>query len=237
MIFDIPSCEEIIGYSFKDKMLLRQCFTHASYAHEHKTQDNEMLEFFGDAIIEFVVTEHLYKKQYGDEGELTKFRAEIVAKDPLLKSIYKLGLDKFLIMGEGQKKTFRKDDKMFSSLYEALVAGIYLDGGLVQAKKFITKTLIKDFENRQKAWRQKVSKQTSNKQKDYKSQLQEFIQSKKIGSIYYETLSKIGPDHKPEFREAVIFNGDKVSEGVGPSKKQAQQQAAKKALEKLKANG
>lgn len=231
MIFNLTDCEQIIGYEFKDKMLLRQCFTHSSYANEHKTVDNELLEFFGDSIIEFVVTEYLYKNQYGDEGDLTKLRAEIVSKEPLLKVVYKLGLDQFLLMGVGQEKTSQKNEKMFSSIYEALVAGIYLDGGMVHAKRFIVKTLIQDFiESKAKKRTNKVIK----KVKDSKSLLQEYVQSKKIGSVSYQSLSKLGPDHMPEFREAVIFNGDKIAEGKGQSKKIAQQKAAESALIKLK---
>ena len=97
-IFDIAECESVIGYSFKDKMLLRRCFTHASYAYENGGEDNELLEFFGDAIIEFVVTEHLYKNACGDEGVLTKKRANVVSKEPLLKAMDKLGLDRFILL-------------------------------------------------------------------------------------------------------------------------------------------
>lgn len=233
MIFDIDGCEKKIGYVFKDKMLLRQCFTHASYAHEHRSaNDNELLEFFGDSILEFIVTEYLYKNSYGDEGLLTKKRAEIVSKEPLLKVVYKLGLDEYFIMGVGQEKTFRKQDKMFSSIYEALVAGIYLDGGMTAVKKFVTKTLIKDFE-----LNQKQLEKVKTAQKDAKSLLQEYVQERKIGSISYESLSKKGPDHMPEFREAVLLNGQRIAEGTGKSKKTAQKDGAEKALIKLKEGG
>ncbi len=229
MIFD-TSVEEKLGYTFKDKMLLRQCFTHASYAYEHKTDDNELLEFFGDAIIEFVVTEYLFKNHYGNEGLLTKIRAEIVSKEPLLDAVYRLGIDGDMLLGVGQERNRHKDDKMFSSLYEALVAGIYLDGGLVQAKKFIIQTLIKHFvreeENKKRAKKQKT--------KDAKSLLQEFVQETKVGSISYQSLSKKGPDHMPEFREAVLLNGQRIAEGLGQSKKAAQKDAAQKAILRLK---
>ena len=229
MIFDI-SCEEKIGYTFKDKMLLRQCFTHSSYGHEQGADDNETLEFFGDAILEFVVTEYLYKNQFGDEGALTKIRADIVSKEPLLDAVYRLGIDQYLLLGVGQERNRHKEDKMYSSLYEALVAGIYLDGGLVQAKKFITNTLIKDYVKKQeKSKRAKIAKE-----KDAKSLLQEFVQESKIGSISYQSLSKKGPDHMPEFREAVLLNGKRIAEGTGQSKKSAQKDGASKALSRLK---
>ena len=140
-IFDIDECEKRIGYTFNDKMLLRRCFTHASYAYENGGEDNELLEFFGDAIIQFVVTEHLYKNAFGDEGKLTKKRAEVVSKEPLLKAVEKLNLIEFVLLGKGQEKAKRTTDKLFSSIYEAVVAGIYIDGGLEKAKKFIKNTI------------------------------------------------------------------------------------------------
>lgn len=229
-IFDIDGCESRIGYSFKDKMLLRQCFTHASYAYEHGEKDNELLEFFGDSIIEFVVTEYLYKNAYGDEGKLTAKRSEIVSKEPLLRIVKKMGLNEFVLLGRGQEKSANLDEKLFSSVYEAIVAGIYLDGGMTPVKKFIKDTLIKDFEKRQIEKPKKASA-------DGKNAFQEYVQKNKLGSITYETLSKIGPDHSPEFRVAALLNGTRVAEGKGPSKKTAEAQAALSALKKIKKQG
>lgn len=229
MIFDIDECERRIGYKFKDKMLLRKCFTHTSYANEHKAEDNERLEFFGDSIIEFVVTEYLYKNSFGDEGVMTKERASIVSKDPLLKIVELLKLDEFILFGVGQEHSVNKTEKLFSSLYEALVAGIYIDGGIVQAKKFITNTLIK-------AYKKGIIGGDKKKEKvggEAKSSLQEYVQARKLGTIAYEDLYKKGPDNRPEFRVAVTLNGSRLAEGVGSSKKQAQAKAAKKALESL----
>ena len=231
MIFDINGCEQKLGYSFKDKMLLRQCFTHASYANEHGVSDNELLEFFGDAILQFVVTDHLYKNAKGDEGDLTRIRAEIVSKAPLLKMVKKLGIDEDVLLGNGQERLLVNTDKMYSSLYETVVAGIYLDGGIKEAKKFIDNTLIAEYVKNPK----KTAKISPNE--DYKSQLQEFVQKTKIGSIGYETLHKIGPDHKPEFKIAVLLNGGKIAEAKGGSKKEAEFAGAKKALAKLKKQG
>lgn len=231
MIFDVSEVENAIGYEFKDKNLLRKCFTHSSYANEHGAEDNELLEFFGDSIVEFVVTEYLYKNATGDEGELTKWRADIVSKTPLLKIVIKMGLDKYLLLGNGQTKIHNVTDKMYSSIYEALVAGIYLDGGFIPVKKFIENTLIKEFiPSKKKAV-------CISKSEDYKSALQEYVQKTKIGSIGYETLYKKGPDHKPEFRIAVLFNGGRIAEAVGTSKKEAEMLGAKKALLTLKKQG
>ena len=186
---NIDEIERKIGYEFKDKMLLRKCFTHSSYANENGGENNELLEFFGDAIIQYVVTEFLYKFAEGDEGKLT--------------------------------------EKLYSSVYEALVAGIYLDGGMVAVKRFVKRTIIEDY----------VEKCVSDKKQvktDFKTLIQEFVQKKKIGTITYQTLGKEGPDHKPIFREGLLLNGNLIAEGRGNSKKQAQNESAFIALGLLK---
>ena len=230
-IFDIDSVEKIIGYTFNDKMLLRQCFTHSSYANEHCQNDNELLEFFGDAIIQFVVTEYLYKNLSGDEGDLTVKRAELVSRTPLLESVEKLGLDEHILLSSGKRKYVTHGEKLFSSVYEAVVAGIYIDGGLAEATKFIKNTIIKDFEEKSKNI--KKVKITS----EVKSEFQEYIQKNHLGEISYELIWKKGPDHSPEFRVAVLLNGKKLAEGVARSKKGAQTKAASQALEKLRKGG
>lgn len=232
MIFELSKIEKIMGYTFKDKDLLRQCFTHASYAHEHGEKDNEILEFFGDAIIQFIVTEYLVNHCKGDEGDFTKYRSLIVSKEPLLNSVKELNLGEYMLLSEGQKKTAKESDKMYSSLYEALCAGIYIDSGLDKVKKFVCRTIISDFEELSN----KIDKKTT-KKNESKTKLQEYIQKHKIGSILYQTLSKSGPDHNPEFRVALILNGAKISEGKGRSKKLAESEAAEKALIKLKNQG
>ncbi|MBO4594885.1 MAG: ribonuclease III, partial [Clostridia bacterium] len=145
----------------------------------------------------------------------------------LLKAAKKLELDKFLFLGNGQRKAADADAKLFSSVYEALVAGIYLDGGIKAAKKFVTDTALKEYAL-------SVKKKKSEKGEDHKSALQEYVQKNKTGSIVYETLSKTGPDHMPEFRVALLLNGKPIAEGKGASKKEAEMKAAEKALKKLK---
>lgn len=225
MIFDLASVEQKIGYVFKDKMLLRKCFTHASYAYENNTEDNEVLEFFGDAIIQFIVTEQLYRKVDRPEGVLTEMRADIVSKQPLQDVVFSLGLDKFALLGEGQAKSLSKNSKLFSSIYEALVAGIYLDGGMASAKKFVKNTLIK----------QHAIKKPRKKEQIFsaKSILQEFVQKHKLGDITYELVSKNGPEHNPEFKVNVVLNGKVIACGTGSNKKSAQTQGAQIALKKL----
>jgi len=233
LIFDIDGCEEKIGYRFKDKMLLRKCFTHASYANEHGESDNELLEFFGDSIMEFVVTEHLYKNAYGDEGKLTAKRAEIVSKDPLLRVVKKMGLHNYVLLGNGQEKSKNQDEKLYSSIYEALVAGIYLDGGMTAVKKFIKETIISDFESREEIKKNKSNKIIG----DAKTKLQEYVQKNKLGSVGYEMLWKKGPDHMPEFRAAALLNGSRIAEGEGQNKKAAEAAAAEIALKRIKKQG
>ena len=227
MIFNIDEIEKKIGYEFKDKMLLRKCFTHSSYANENGGENNELLEFFGDAIIQYVVTEFLYKFAEGDEGKLTVKRAKIVSKEPLLESAKELGLVEHLLLGRGQSKNHTFSEKLYSSVYEALVAGIYLDGGMMAVKRFVKRTIIEDY----------VEKCVSEKKQvktDFKTLIQEFVQKKKIGTITYQTLGKEGPDHKPIFREGLLLNGNLIAEGRGNSKKQAQNESAFIALGLLK---
>ena len=228
-IFDINGCESKLGYVFKDKMLLRQCFTHASYGFEHDEKNNELLEFFGDSVLQFVVTEYLYKNAKGDEGKLTKERALMVAREPLTEIVKKLDISQFVLLGKGQEKSNKLDQKLYSSVYEAVVAGIYLDGGMTAVRKFIKNTLIKSYEETIKQSRNQnktVSTQAKNK-------LQEYVQKNKLGSVSYQTLSVSGPSHKPEFRVSALLNGVSLSEGIGNSKKIAEASAAEKALNKL----
>ncbi len=228
MIFDVSGIESKIGYSFKDKMLLRKCFTHSSYANEHGGEDNELLEFFGDAIIQFLVTEFLFNNAYGDEGKLTEKRKNIVSKEPLIKAVNRLEIMPFMLLGRGLENRVGGDDKLISSLYEAVCAGIYLDGGMKPVKKFIKNTIIADFEKeRKEREKQKVKE-------DSKSAFQEYVQRKKLGTITYQTLTWSGPAHKPEFRVAALLNGARLSEGKGSSKKEAEKVAAKKALQLLR---
>ena len=227
-MFDINGAEEKLGYVFKDKMLLRKCFTHSSYANEHNQENNERLEFFGDAILEFVVTEYLFSHYSEDEGCLTDKRKEIVSNENLLRVAKNLGIKDFVLLGNGQGKSTNKNIKLYSSVYEAIVAGIYKDGGILAVKKFINNTLIADYK------KNKAKKCDNKKLSSYKSLFQYFVQKNKLGSISYETLSKIGPDHLPEFRVGAMLNNQKIAEGKGHSKREAEALAAKNALSKIK---
>lgn len=231
MIFDIDALENKIGYSFKDKMLLRKCFTHSSYAHENQCESNELLEFFGDSIIEFVVTEFLIKNFSESEGKLTARRAEMVSHEGLLDMVKKLEIGEYILLGKGLNTTETYVGKLYSSIFETLVAGIYIDGGIIAVKKFINNTLCKRYIEKEKL------KNDNRENPGWKNRLQEYVQKRKMGSIFYETLSKTGPDHLPEFKVAVLLNGSRIAEGKGSSKKLAEADSAKKALTKLKQEG
>lgn len=230
MIFDL-SCEEIIGFRFRDKNMLRRCFTHSSYGHEHNdTPDNERLEFFGDSILGYCAAEYLYKNYPTlDEGGLTELKQKCVSRAPLSEAVKRMGLDKYILYGEGEK---RSSDHVAAceDLFEALVAGIYLDedGGLDAAKKFIyDKLLIK-------AEIPKAENKPSDKKiKDFKSLLQEYVQKNKLGAITYPVKDRRGPDHSPTFISAVAIDGKEIASGEGKCKKDAEKIAAEKAYKIL----
>lgn len=241
MIFDASAAEEKIGYEFKDKMLLRKCFTHSSYSHENKifAENNEVLEFFGDAILEFLVTEYLCKNELGDEGKLTELRKKFVSKEPLQKVITDNGLDSYMLLGHGEAMNFDRNEKVLSSLFEAIVAGIYYDGGLLAAKKFVYDKLITPLTAPEKVVKVKIVKKKAaeTKEKDAKSAFQELANKKKLGRVDYVLLSKKGPDHSPMFTVALSVNGKRIAKSTGNSKKQAEKNAAKVALEKINLTG
>lgn len=225
--FDAGAVENIIGYVFKDKSLLRRCFTHSSYANEHGVKDNERLEFFGDTVVKFIQTEYLFTETGGSEGAMTLSRQRLESNEFLRETVKKLGLDKFVLLGNGQAKNAHRDEKLFSSVYEALVAGIYLDGGLGAAKNFVTETVLSEMQSAAESGKRGVP------EKDYKTALQEYALKSGAGAVGYKILSKTGAEHAPEFTAAVIVRGNTLATGKGRSKKQAESLAAKDALDIL----
>lgn len=218
MIFYAHECEEIIGYTFKDKAILRRCFTHTSYSNEHKQESYERLEFLGDSILNFVVAEYLMNATDGDEGDLTKRRSQLVSSKPIADAIINLGLEQYILLGEGEKGK-KVNQNVCSDVFEAIIAGIYYDGGFENAKKFIYDNLLKS---------------KNKKVVDNKSKLQELVQKYKLGKIEYRLLSKTGPDHMPEFSCGVCIDGKLLSQGTAGSKKKAEQIAAETAIKKIK---
>ncbi len=209
--------EKIIGYSFRDKALLKRCFTLSSAS----GSNNERLEFLGDAVIELCVSEMLYLRSGEDEGDMTELRKKFVANSVLRATVERLGLERFLLFS-GKRENIGK--KPVASLFEAVAAGIYLDGGMSAARQFITDKLIR-FE------REKILGDGGSK--NYKGMLQEYLQGAGMPRAEYELLEKTGPDHRPVFRVRASAQG-RSGTGEGGSKAEAEQAAAKKVLESLR---
>ncbi|MBQ9081599.1 MAG: hypothetical protein IJY26_03060 [Clostridia bacterium] len=216
---EIKQIEQIIGYSFEDKELLRQCFTLAS-ASEH---NNERLEFLGDSVIQLCVSEILYRRLNRDEGDMTELRKKFVANEVMRPTVEGLGLDKYLRYA-GKKENLGK--KPIASLFEALTAGIYLDGGMPAAKKFIVEKLVK-------TQAEKLLEDKKSKQSNHKGALQEYLQGMGMPLARYGAAEKKGADHNPTFYVSVSAQGHTAT-GEGGSKTAAEQAAAKKLLEMLR---
>lgn len=208
--------EEKIGYRFADKRLLEEAFTHVTYAHMHGGKDNERVEFLGDTVLQFAITDYLYKR-YPDktEGELTRLRAELVCEEALLIVVKKLGLEKYLRIEGGQANVGKKT---YSSLFETVTGAIYLDGGYEKAKKFIFDSGL-------------IEAVQKPKEKDAKSRLQEYMQALHEQPPTYVCM-KEGKDNAPTFRCTATVLWQKAV-GEGKSKKAAEQMAAQKLLDSL----
>lgn len=219
--------ETNIGYSFKNKELLVEALTHSSYANEHKyvsLKDNERLEFLGDAILDLVVSDFLYKKHKDlPEGHLSKLRASIVCEAFLTRVAKKIHLGSFLLLGKGEEMTGgRERTSILADAFEAVIGAIYLDTDLESAEKFIFSTIISFMESLSK-----------NKMiEDYKTHLQELIQKESIEPLSYLVIDESGPDHNKYFNVEVSHKGKVLGTGSGKSKKEAEQKAAYVALEK-----
>ena len=218
--------EKEIGYEFKNKQLLETALTHTSYAYENKKQSNEKLEFLGDSILEFISSEYIYHNYPKlKEGEMTKVRASVVCEDSLQKIAKMHNFSDFLYLGKSER-TSQKEVRpaIMADSIEAVIAAIFLDGGLEEAKKFILNNLAKPIENATK----------NIGQKDYKTVLQEVLQKNGNVDIEYVIVDEKGPDHEKVFTAEVKFNNKILATGEGKSKKQAEMEAAQKALENIK---
>ena len=223
----IEDFQEMIGYKFKSEGLLRQALTHSSYANEKhlkKHSDNERLEFLGDAVLELVSSDFLYKN-YEDvsEGELTKKRASIVCEPTLALCTEAIHLGDYLFLGKGEDLTGGRSRKsILSDALEAVIGAIYLDGGLANAKEFIEKYILTDIEKKQLFY-------------DSKTILQEVVQGEHE-TMSYILINESGPDHNKSFTVEVQIDNQVISTGTGPTKKAAEQEAAYRALLKLNKN-
>lgn len=218
-----------IGYQFQQEGLLRQALTHSSYANEHrmkKLSDNERLEFLGDAVLEIVTSDFLYHEHTDvPEGELTRVRASIVCEQTLAFCTRALNLGDYLLLGKGEDQTGgRKRKSILSDAFEAIIGAIYLDGGFASAKEFIHKFILKDIEHKKLFY-------------DSKTILQEIVQSDYKGKeIEYVLTGEIGPDHDKKFVVSLVVGDKTLGEGTGRTKKAAEQEAAYRAIIKLKGN-
>ena len=223
---DFAPLEEKYGLNFKNKDLLRQAFTHRSYLNENpdsKLEHNERLEFLGDAVIELIVTDHLYK-DYPEkaEGDLTNWRAALVNAKMLSATAEELGFNDFLLLSKGEKKELGKARAyILANTFEALLGAIYLDAGYDKCDEFIRKHLLVNLSGIIK----------SGSYKDAKSKFQEEAQEKVSVTPNYKVIKEEGPDHEKKFVVGVYLNDELVAEGEGMSKQEAEEDAAKKALE------
>ena len=218
--------QERIGYTFHNEALLRQALTHSSYANERhmkKLSDNERLEFLGDAVLEIISSEYLFRL-YPDkrEGELTKLRASIVCEPTLAFCTKKIELGKYLFLGKGEDQTGgRKRKSILSDAFEAVIGAIYLDGGFANAKEFVHKYVMDDIENMQLFY-------------DSKTILQEIVQAQDNGELQYALVGEEGPDHDKRFIVEALIGNQTISRGEGHTKKAAEQEAAYQAILKIR---
>lgn len=221
--------EERLGYCFRQKALLRQALTHSSYANERKlnrTPDNERLEFLGDAVLELVSSEFIFSS-HGEmeEGEMSKLRASLVCEPALAYCARELGLGEELFLGKGEQASGGADrDSILSDALEAVIGAIYLDGGFTSAKEFIRVHVLNDLENKKLFF-------------DSKTILQEIIQGRGKGRVVYELVSETGPDHNKTFCVEAVVEDWLTTRGTGKTKKAAEQEAAYRAILKLRQDG
>jgi ribonuclease-3 len=226
---EFEQLQQAIGYRFRDVGLLEHAMTHTSRANEDVSGgvvDNESLEFLGDAVLGFAIADQLFREfPEFDEGQKSKTKAALVSTPALAQQAERLGLGDHLLLGRGEEKTGgRRKQALLADGYEALIAAIYLDGGIEQARGFIARefaSLLEDISRHGLTGR------------DYKSSLQEYLQSHDYPLPEYRVAGTLGPDHRKLFQVEVVVRGEAIAAATGPSKKEAEQEAARAALEKL----
>jgi ribonuclease-3 len=230
----IAELESQIGHQFRVPALLEQALTHSSRlperAADDPSSDNEKLEFLGDAVLELIVSEELIRIfPHWSEGQLSKSRARLVNATSLCTAAVKLGLGKYLRLGKGEEKTGgRAKPALLADAYEAVVAAVYLDGGLDLVRGFVLRSLVEEVVALEAEFLGRS---------DYKSALQEWLQAQGRAPGDYRVVEETGPDHEKTFRVQVSIAGEVAAVGVGKSKKEAEQLAALAALNRLGAAG
>lgn len=225
----VSQLEKKIKYKFKQKDLLLQAITHSSYAYESQQNDvtdNEVLEFLGDSILGLIIADYLYSSYPNlTEGELSKLKSTAASTSALTDFAKKIKLDKNILLGKGEQKSGgRKKRTILAGAFEALVAAIYLDGGLEEARKFSSRFLDPLFKEI------KVKKFLVD---NYKSALQEYLQKENLPTPVYKIVTEKGPDHRKSFIVEVLSENKALAKAKGRSKKHAEQRAAQKALKSL----
>jgi ribonuclease III len=221
--------QRAIEYRFRDRGLLEHAMTHTSRANEDVTGgvvDNESLEFLGDAVLGFIVADMLFREfPASNEGDKSKIKASLVSTSTLARQAERLAIGEHLLLGRGEEKTGgRKKQALLADAYEALIAAIYLDGGMEHARAFIA---------RQFAALVDEVRRSGMVDQDYKSALQELLQSREMPLPEYRLAGTVGPDHRKLFQIDVVVSGESLASGTGGSKKEAEQDAARTALERL----
>ena len=213
-----------LGYNFKNRNLLCRALTHSSHANEMRLPEssNERLEFLGDAVLSVIVSEYIFKHySHLPEGELTKIRASLVCEKALCEFAASINLGDYLMLGRGEAQTGgRTRPSILADAFEAVIAAIYLDGGLAPARKFVLRFV-----------KNELSHMESAPFTDYKTMLQEIIQKNPEEKLRYVLKAESGPDHDKRFAVEVRLNSNVIGGGEGKSKKDAEQRAAKQALE------
>ena len=220
--------QENLGIRFHDENLLKHAFTHSSYVNEHRKkpyEDNERLEFLGDAVLELTVSHYLFKKYpLMSEGDLTKLRAAVVCEPSLVTFANELNFGKYVLLGKGEEMTGgRMRPALLADVFEAFMGALFLDQGMDAVLLFLEKMIFP-----------RIDSGAFSHMMDYKSQLQELVQRETKGLIEYKILQEKGPAHSKELVSQVSLNGEVLGSGQGKSKKEAEQLAAQMALTALK---
>lgn len=220
--------EAKIGYRFRDRELLRTALTHSSYAnerHESQSQSYERLEFLGDSILGLLTAEFLFRHEPAlPEGRMTRLRAELVCEASLHQVALELDLGRYMRLGRGEEHTGgRQRPSILADMVEAIIAALYLDSGMEESRRFVNERVLKD-----------ARIDDSHRTADYKTQLQELVQRKSNQHISYTMTGESGPDHDKTFSFSVAINGVTAGAGSGRTKKEAEQMAARQALETLR---
>lgn len=223
---NLAQLEQKIGYRFQNIAMLKHAITHSSYANEHhmkREDNNERLEFLGDAVLEMISSENLYRNNpTRPEGELTKQRASLVCEPTLAQCANAISLGDYILLGRGEEQTGgRLRKSILSDAFEAVIGAIYLDGGFTNAKDFIERTVLSD----------QLQKTLFC---DSKTILQEMIQHDHNGTLSYRLLSEEGPEHAKCFKVCACLDDEILATGSGKTKKAAEQEAAFRSIEKLK---